>query len=773
MISFLDRTEGILEKWSYQLAISFILVAIILAPALLGQKVFGKDAVEHFIPQLGFYKDAFAGGTSLFWNPNIAVGFPNFINVVHPFTPTVILAILVSPATAHYLAVFVLLSLTLFFCILFLREIGINVWGSIIGGLSYLVAAIWHIQSAFVVTGILSQAVLFWVVIKIFYNKSPRLFLPYIVIGATGIAYNWLSIGYWQNLYTFFTIAAFSVYLLIRNSSDKKTYLRVAIGFFASWCLGTVIGLLQIIPTYVIAQYSVRSGGLSFEAAQGYAVSFKELLHFFYLSPIRGPDAYLYIGIVPLIFFIFSFYKKNIFKDFFLALFFIVLAISMKWSPIFWLLNKLPLFSGFEGAARFMFIGAFAGAVLVGLGSENLLGWLGSVSWASIKKRITVVAGCLIIVLAISAAVFSDRDSIYSILVSASLLLLTYLAFRFLWGKKILIFILTLIMAIDFVLVFYRFYLPISIDRSSYEKIPITLDFFKTNPGTFLPVLADSFSDEYTRQVLRGSELGKGPDYLFNLARETYSPNLQLLYPIANLEVQTPLLNYNMGRLMSLLGTRKLAIEAGEEKLNKIVFSTNFDGEGSNVAKRLEIFRQRLPLVDFLGIKYLLSAYNLSGWSSSLQVKEQFKIFPAGSEAPGFSLSVYENKNAKPLAYFARISGFGMDDTSVYKKFKDSNWSGIFVDCLECVDGPLVEDGRVSIRANLGGLVEVETRSSGDGFLVFSQNNLPGWRAFIDSQEVILYKVNTVFMGIFVPPGQHKIKFVYDYWSLFNPKNYF
>ena len=51
--------------------------------------------------------------------------------------------------------------------------------------------------------------------------------------------------------------------------------------------------------------------------------------------------------------------------------------------------------------------------------------------------------------------------------------------------------------------------------------------------------------------------------------------------------------------------------------------------------------------------------------------------------------------------------------------------------------------------------------------MVFSQNHLPGWKAFIDKKETKIYTVQSVFMGIVVPGGEHEIEFSFNYRNLF------
>jgi hypothetical protein len=54
--------------------------------------------------------------------------------------------------------------------------------------------------------------------------------------------------------------------------------------------------------------------------------------------------------------------------------------------------------------------------------------------------------------------------------------------------------------------------------------------------------------------------------------------------------------------------------------------------------------------------------------------------------------------------------------------------------------------------------------------LVVSENDYPGWRAYVDGQSVPIVRVNYNLRGVVVPQGEHEITFVSpvignDWWS--------
>lgn len=49
-----------------------------------------------------------------------------------------------------------------------------------------------------------------------------------------------------------------------------------------------------------------------------------------------------------------------------------------------------------------------------------------------------------------------------------------------------------------------------------------------------------------------------------------------------------------------------------------------------------------------------------------------------------------------------------------------------------------------------------------DGYAMFSETFVPGWRAFVDGQQVPVVRANYLFRAVPVPQGQHQVHLVYD-----------
>jgi len=57
--------------------------------------------------------------------------------------------------------------------------------------------------------------------------------------------------------------------------------------------------------------------------------------------------------------------------------------------------------------------------------------------------------------------------------------------------------------------------------------------------------------------------------------------------------------------------------------------------------------------------------------------------------------------------------------------------------------------------------IKVWCKSSGKCFLVLAERYFPGWKAYMDGTQVPVYRTNGILRGVYVPPGEHMLKFIY------------
>jgi uncharacterized membrane protein YfhO len=57
--------------------------------------------------------------------------------------------------------------------------------------------------------------------------------------------------------------------------------------------------------------------------------------------------------------------------------------------------------------------------------------------------------------------------------------------------------------------------------------------------------------------------------------------------------------------------------------------------------------------------------------------------------------------------------------------------------------------------------IELETRHPQPGFLVLSEVYYRGWDAWVDGKKTPVERVNYALRGLAVPPGEHRIEFIF------------
>jgi hypothetical protein len=121
---------------------------------------------------------------------------------------------------------------------------------------------------------------------------------------------------------------------------------------------------------------------------------------------------------------------------------------------------------------------------------------------------------------------------------------------------------------------------------------------------------------------------------------------------------------------------------------------------------------------------------------------------------------VYELKRAMP-----RVGWSVTLDPRISAEWSSwPKWWNISRPAVEGIDKLEQLGAKVSI-SNIeegGGLFTFQVRiMKGRGFLVISNLFYPGWRAYVNGEEQRIYRVNGVMQGLFVGPGESKVRIVY------------
>jgi hypothetical protein len=137
-------------------------------------------------------------------------------------------------------------------------------------------------------------------------------------------------------------------------------------------------------------------------------------------------------------------------------------------------------------------------------------------------------------------------------------------------------------------------------------------------------------------------------------------------------------------------------------------------------------------------------------------------VFKTTSTPYNIPVYVYENTQARPLYYFTREQELlNLPETS----------PAALQELMEKTDNvrTVTQDGIV-LRERKNALLALTTTTASSALLVFSQNNLPGWQAWIDGQRIPIHTFATIYQAVRVPEGTHTVRLEFAYgeiWRMF------
>ena len=231
--------------------------------------------------------------------------------------------------------------------------------------------------------------------------------------------------------------------------------------------------------------------------------------------------------------------------------------------------------------------------------------------------------------------------------------------------------------------------------------------------------------------------------------------------------------------LTSFALPEKVVIESGE-----------LDPEPLSAWQGASLSVFRVSLADTAGASYPLSARMVTIETSS------GKDAPAESErwkfvAHGLDVNIYENTRALPRAWLASEVRV-LDDEAMLQVIRTgylpdgSKWDPLRTALVESelplaldgsaragadssqagkVDGPS-QAGRVDVTTYEPNRLSLAAHAGGQSLMVLSENEYPGWRAYVDGAPASIIRVNYELRGVLVPAGEHQVTIVYRPWSI-------
>jgi hypothetical protein len=485
------------------------------------------------------------------------------------------------------------------------------------------------------------------------------------------------------------------------------------------------VSALVLIPSYEMASHTLRAA-LDYGQASQYSLAPGQLIgllapNFFGRDPSHHWSPWErvevgYIGVLPLVLALLAVLlrRENLVR-FLLGLAVVSLLLSLGSYSILhgWLYRWVPGFEGLRAPARFVYLMDFALAMLAALGLDVLLRPL-EPGQRIIYRRLLRMAPWVLVGTALLAAPFGyfaildaqSKDAVVfwrvSMAVDSVALFLLFLAasLAILWmrGYRWVRRNTLGLLAVGF----------IAVDLAStgaYVDLghqDPTMGFYHPAAIEFLKADAERYRIDTRTDVW-----------------EFWQPDLSLLHGVHDVwGVVNPLTLADYNRYWEHMGSRSSL------------------------------------LYDFLNAKYLVGSKGVAlDWE---------KFVPVFEGDP--QVNIYLNTRALPRAFLVHQALVAADHREAFDLIQHPDFDPATRVVLEGARRevlPTDEAEMVSIVSYQPNEILLDVTVAAPGYLVLSEVYYPGWRAYVDGREEVIWRANYTFRAIHLEPGPHRVRLLF------------
>ncbi len=803
-----------MKKRAVVIILLFFTVGLIFSFFLFGQKIFADaDATLQNYPlyivnsqekNINWIPQILGGHYNALWDSNFSLN--NVFVAINHF--------LKNPITAYHWMIYFYFCLGGLFCYLFARKLHFTRIVALSASWCYILSEFCFYRGRIASNSrnFFFLPLLFYLLIKLKENKKAFIPITGIIIGF------FIWVGHSQ--YIMYCLLAGFFYVV---GIDWKQY-DCAKSFWSNWEMIKSYILIGIISLPIAFPFlyraltaaeatSFNAGFTSSSLSNSSGIALIDLLRFLspylYINNFSNLPALLYIGTFSFLLLLIGIVyaaRKNKYALFFSFLFFFFLIMSFTNSPLFYLFSRIPLINRFHNRTRFIFLVVFAGAILVGYGLQYLLD-----KKQDIIKFISVLK--YFVSFSILGVIFSNLVSMlwldniillvnnyfdqykynntkafsleyYHQIISSKIknyfylfdvgnskflvpfifLLIGYLLLELYQREKITLkkfeIVCATVIILNFILIYPMYHQTIS--QTEYLEEPQTISFIKSresNPFEYR-VLGFRLSDFMYRNVVLPSN--NDQKILIKFQQETIQPNTNLLFNIHSLDGYDQFMQERNSLFIGQIGSDNFVIETITPLINR---------DDLSAEEKINLFIERINLLALFNVKYIVTPHKLE--TEKVVLVDEEKV--TDLQIPVY---IYEIKNFMPRLYFAKdIKFVKVDNESGLQLLLDNTDKVLdktFIECADCSynneilnqvqndNGNIQNDSLITIQRYESGYLEAEINTEKDRWMVFNENNIAGWKAYIDNEQTDIYATNYLMQGIFVPQGKHKIIFKFQ-----------
>lgn len=751
-----------------------ILLFIIYFPTFFsGKSLFYRDLSIHDYPLSLFISKIIKNGEIPLWNPDLLSGFPQLGSTQPPiFYPNIILFLLLPFNIA--------LSLSLIIHY-FLAGLGV-----------YMLARFWQIDK----TAALAGGVVFSLNGYLFESSN----LQYTVYPVAWIPFIFLSVEKLLEKQSLNNFLLFTLYLVLQLATGRIDYFYFTVFFLALWLifrviqsgekkilslvlltggagLAMIIMAVQILPSMDYIRESFRGEELSYKGATFWSLHPLQLTNLVFNNLWGNPYKqtgiyYLLTDRVNLNFLIYNLYlgspclliagyslgrkKVEVYILFFLAVLFTFLSFG-HYSPLYsFLFEYFPGFNQLRYPVKLFIFPLFALSLMVAIGLDHLSRKEGLkyIHFASVIF-VGFLLLCLIFVYLNSRGILArinDGTANYGLTVKnltfvyesiiVSVLFLTLFTF-FLWKYK------SRVISPEAFTLIVMGLISFELMNNNLSNLWLTDFSIMSQKPNVAKIISDSRDNNlyYLLQDTEAKDPSANPDFP-KLLWENFvnssslSFNFSLVHGIKNAFGYSPSPPIQLFKLITWIN----------DEIPGILVTND---------KKAELMR-------LMGVKYYI--WHINNKKTVPPGKDNFNLV---NDFPELGIQLWELKNSQPRFTFkTRLVTLKSENeiARVLLGIKEPeikiNEDYLFVTEKEKILNKKISlageaKGEIKLLKEKNNTLELELESNKEGFLSLANNYHKGWHAFLNEQEVPVFRANFYQMAIEVPAGKSRIRFIY------------
>ena len=691
-------------------------------------------------------------GEFTLWNPFLMCGEPLFAALqpgqVYPFS---FIYFFLSPDTAFNVTIILHFFLTGLFTFLLVKELKGSDSAAIIAAVSFTFGG--YLLSVHNLFSTLLSVTWFPLVLACFYRSMRLSSFRYALF--TGVFFGAMFSGGGIEifLFTLLMLGIVTIFPYLSGETEAMPpFFRRSSLFLTTLLFFFLLMAIQWIPFYELIRNSVRSDGLRFEESALWSLTPKNLLYL--LIPdvfYQGPDYYwkdqswlktIYVGIIPLILFLFFIREKSRRRIMIVTLITVSLFLSLgRYTPIYkFLFYNLPFFSLIRYPVKYLFITIFFLSLAAGFGWDYLQKQIQDPRVIRRTKHFLRLSFSLSLILGF---IFLFEKSLFSFLSEKKWIVESAIGLpSVLHNLKRVIFF-TIVSGLWFFLMVNKPWARTIAPQGIIFLL--TADLFLGNLGYYVTVDRALLhrSDEPNLQILLKDGnpyrvyverkiynnfhfISRSPEEYLSLNKELLVPNLLMERKIHDITGFSILTSQNYYKILTLITTAPLP--------------------------------DSTRLLDFLNVKYVL-------WSEPLK-SGNFELLRKGA------CYLYRNVNVLPRAFLAEDYRVVTDEMKTKAILQDKQFNPEKVVLLDTTPSekfmkkkgapvPGMKES-VTITEYKNESIQLNVSLPLPKMLVLSETFYPGWKAYSDGRETKIYRANFAFRAVPLPAGIHRISMVYD-----------